>query len=213
LITIVYNDNVYVANLGDAKARLFRKNEYIVGRSDSTTYESIKLMHRHNASKKREQARLSKLFPNDSDIFICKDEDNTLCYVKGRLQVTRALGDFYLKDKIFTSPYMRKYTYFNGPYLLAEPEILIYTFDPKHQDKYLLLATDGVGDFLSSQLIAEMIGEKEQEDRTLKGKDIVNTCLDKAAKEFRISRRRLDKIQRNRRRIHDDITLILVKFQ
>ena len=48
---------------------------------------------RLNAGEPFEQARLVKKFPGENDIVMCKNA----CYVKGRLQPTRSLGDFYLK--------------------------------------------------------------------------------------------------------------------
>jgi pyruvate dehydrogenase phosphatase len=50
-----------------------------------------------NANHPEEQERLKKLFKQEDDIVVCKRPNNTSCYVKGRLQPTRSIGDLRLK--------------------------------------------------------------------------------------------------------------------
>ena len=57
-----------------------------------------------NANSKKEQARLKKLFPDDKDIVVCKNNDPDRCYVKSRLQPTFAFGDLDLKYAEFNNP-------------------------------------------------------------------------------------------------------------
>ena len=54
LISIIHENKLYVSNLGDAKARLFIQDK-------NNLFSSVKLMHRHNAAKRREQKRIKKL--------------------------------------------------------------------------------------------------------------------------------------------------------
>jgi serine/threonine protein phosphatase PrpC len=56
----------------------------------------------HNARMPREAARLRAAHPGESDIVRCSSPG--ACYVKGRLQPTRALGDAYLKHSEFNAP-------------------------------------------------------------------------------------------------------------
>lgn len=60
----------------------------------------------HNAKFPGEQMSLRKMHPNEPDIVICKNP--TSCYVKGRLQPTRAFGDFHLKYSEFKLHKRRK---------------------------------------------------------------------------------------------------------
>ena len=75
----------------------------------------------------QEQRRLAKEHPNEPDIVVCKSPN--ACYVKGRLQPTRALGDVYLKDAEFNgSPSARRYGRYiappySPPYITSEPEV------------------------------------------------------------------------------------------
>ena len=74
-------NKIYTAQLGDSKAKLFRKNK-------ENQYDVVKLTTTHNAEKKHQQAELYKQF-SDKDIVVCKRPNSTVCYVKGRLQPTR----------------------------------------------------------------------------------------------------------------------------
>jgi pyruvate dehydrogenase phosphatase len=80
LISIISPKKVYTAQLGDSKAKLFQKSE--------DGYKIVRITNTHNAEKKREQEILFKEF-SDRDIVVCKRPNNTVCYVKGRLQPTR----------------------------------------------------------------------------------------------------------------------------
>lgn len=82
-----------------------------------------------NADNPEEQARLRASFPQEDDIFVCKKPNNTSCYVKGRLQPTRSIGDLRLKLAEFNNPkkWSRDHEFqpalknFNGGYITAEP--------------------------------------------------------------------------------------------
>jgi pyruvate dehydrogenase phosphatase len=104
---------------------------------------------------------LKKLFPGEDDIVVCK-KDNRSCYVKGRLQPTRSLGDLRLKHKEFNNPdnyahdhdYQKPLEKFTGPYITWEPEIQVFNLKPTH--KCLILASDGLWDELQRQEVAEL---------------------------------------------------------
>jgi hypothetical protein len=81
LISIISKDKIYTAQLGDSKAKLYRKNK-------NGELERVKLTVTHNAEKKHQQELLRNEF-KDKDIVVCKRPNNTVCYVKGRLQPTR----------------------------------------------------------------------------------------------------------------------------
>lgn len=56
---------------------------------------------------------LMKKFPKDTDIIV--EESNGCFYVKGRLQPTRSIGDYYLKY----SHLFKGKGDFNGPYITS----------------------------------------------------------------------------------------------
>ena len=67
LISIISPTKIYTAQLGDSKAKLFRKSK-----SKDSDYERVKLTTTHNSEKQHQQAMLYKDFPNDKDIVVCK---------------------------------------------------------------------------------------------------------------------------------------------
>lgn len=87
LVTLVFDDKIFTASLGDSKARLFKTSTS----SKAGGLIPIKLSVTHNSDKQREQSRLFKEFEGESDIVVCKRPNNTSCYVKGRLQPTRVI--------------------------------------------------------------------------------------------------------------------------
>jgi hypothetical protein len=76
-----------------------------------------------NANSKKEQKRLHEQFPGEDDIFVCRKPK--VCYVKNRLQPTRALGDLRMKHAEFNNPnnepeekgYSKQIPNFRGPYI------------------------------------------------------------------------------------------------
>jgi serine/threonine protein phosphatase PrpC len=69
--------------------------------------------------------------------------------VKGRLQPTRALGDYHLK---FGHLYKGKGK-FNGPYIQCTPDVKV--FDITDNLQTIVVASDGVWDFVSKDIVAE----------------------------------------------------------
>jgi len=67
-------------------------------------FSATPLSRDHNAREPREKARLAALHPGEADIVVCKVGNPSACYVKGRLQPTRSLGDAYLKESEFNVP-------------------------------------------------------------------------------------------------------------
>lgn len=90
LVCVVYNNKVYCGNAGDSLGLLI---------TEDNPMGYTELNRELNANLPEEQARLKALFPNEEDIVICKKENNKSCYVKGRLQPSRTIGDFRLKFK------------------------------------------------------------------------------------------------------------------
>lgn len=209
LVTIIHDDVLYVANLGDSKARLIRFD------SDERKYYSEKLMHRHNAEKPREKQALYSKFP-DKDIVICKRSNGTVCYVKGRLQPTRSFGDFHLKMKEFNestgSMFKRPIKEFNGPYISSQPEITVYPLDYS-TDKYLVIASDGLGDFVNSEEVVDLISSKLKENKEPRANDLLDKVLEKASNEAGLTIKQLKDVPLGKRRnLHDDTTIILLKL-
>lgn len=100
----------------------------------------IKVNERLNAGEPSEQERLKAEFPHEPDIYKCI-KDTNYCYVKGRLQPTRSLGDFYLKNSEYN---FTNLAIFTGPYIDHRPKLKRFPFKGYH--KTLVLASDGLWD-------------------------------------------------------------------
>ena len=100
-------NDLFVANLGDCRVVLAQQSSpalfsFAQPSSSSSSLKAVMLTRDHNAREPAEQLALRKLHPQEDNIVVCKS--STACYVKGRLQLTRALGDAYLKYSAFNNP-------------------------------------------------------------------------------------------------------------
>ena len=214
MTAIVYNNKIYIANLGDSKARLFSYDSY------NKKYGVKKITKTFNARKKEEQKILEKKFPNNKNIYICYNAKT--CYVEGMLQPTRSFADFTLKYRIFNLPndvinnykkYESEINKYQGPYINSKPDIKIINL--KKTDKFLIMATDGLWDDIKSSEIKEKIDEFMKYDDTLIDVDGVSFgllyhILDKISKNNNMSMKQLLDMEPGKklRNIHDDITII-----
>ena len=212
---IIINKKIFVANLGDSKARLFYiSNKRIKNKNDVEEIKVKKLSKVFNIRKKSEQIAYRAKFPKDKDIIQCYDPK--ACYVKGALQPTRTLGDYSLKYLYFNlndmsgnSLYEKYQKYFNGPYISSIPDIQI--LDIKNNFKYLIMGTDGLWDVVKSREIASVINTKVDNAKNITY-ELMNMALIKYSLENNMNGNYLDILKtpngRERRNIHDDITII-----
>ena len=212
---IIINKKIFVANLGDSKARLFYKsNKNIQNKNDVDEIKVKKLSKVFNIRKKSEQIAYRAKFPKDKDIIQCYDPK--ACYVKGALQPTRTLGDYSLKYLYFNlndisdnSLYEKYQKYFNGPYISSVPDIQI--LDIKNNFKYLIMGTDGLWDVVKSREIASIINTKYDNAKNITY-ELMNLAMIKYSLENNMNGNYLDILKtpngRERRNMHDDITII-----
>ena len=201
LISIVTKEKIFIANVGDSKAKI-----YSLSHNDKYTITKGNVVH--NARKRTEQTRLTKEYPNERDIYICVNRKS--CYVKGRLQPTRSLGDFHLKYKAFNT----KEALYNSineaslPYVLAFPDIKV--FDITKQDEYLVVASDGLWDNMKGWEVGRVLLHNRG-NVTNAALAIASSCLTKAAGMAKMSVEDMLKIPygKRRRKVHDDITMIV----
>ena len=86
--SVITPNKIYTAQLGDSKAKLFRKN--------NEDYQIIKMTTTFNCEKEHQKIQLLNDFKNDKDIVVCKTPDQKICYVKGRLQPTRVFYFYFI---------------------------------------------------------------------------------------------------------------------
>jgi pyruvate dehydrogenase phosphatase len=130
LVALQNENDLYIANCGDCRAVLgstlpAQGGGQGGGKTASSPAAaplrslSTRLSRDHNARTPLEALLLRQEHPDEPDIVKCKNPH--ACYVKGRLQLTRALGDLYLKVC-----YTDRLLYYSNYYLLYNT-ILLYT--------------------------------------------------------------------------------------
>ena len=228
---IIINGKIFLANLGDSKARIFyttKKEDF----GNNTNYHVKKISKTYNMRKYREKRKMKKKFKGEKHLYKCYGPK--ACYVKGVLQPTRSLGDFTLKYLYFninnfkiynenTMSYERlqKFYDFYGPYISSKPNIKIY--DLKDNYQYLIMGSDGLWDVFRSRNIAREITDllSQKGDIIFKtfskteklGYHLMNKALINYSKEINLNGNIKDILEipfgRSRRNLHDDITIIV----
>ena len=246
IAAVVDEKRICVANSGDSRAFLISKSA-LVGSTrsdppkpnddmpygDPVPPGTAWVSELHTADSPSEQARLRALHPLEKDVVHCRqkiveiDSDGSLvstkwgaCYVKGRLQPTRAFGDFYLKDEKAVEICPPEYSdlipnadMFSPPYIEAIPTIKEFA---RERGSVLILASDGLWDYVSPVLVTETVSAGFQSGRNCSeiADDLISVALEIASEATggEISPDELREMQRGyeRRNIHDDITVVVL---
>lgn len=146
--------DLHIANTGDCKAVMGSLNE-------AGEWETKRLTNDHNSDNMAEVRRITGEHPLSERDTIIRGER-----LLGQLAPLRAFGDFRYKwpkdvlkryvvprygDQVIPSNYL------TPPYLTAEPEISYHLITPR--DRFLIIATDGIWDFLSPTQTVKLVGE------------------------------------------------------
>lgn len=201
LVGVICGGTLYVANLGDSRT--------VLGRVVKATGEvlAIQLSNEHNASMESVRQELHSMHPDDSQIVVLK---HNVWRVKGLIQVSRSIGDVYLKRAEFNrEPLYAKFRLrepFKRPILSSEPAITVHELQP--HDQFLIFASDGLWEHLSNQEAVDIV---QNHPRSGIARRLVKSALQEAAKKREMRYSDLKKIDRGvRRHFHDDITVIVV---
>ncbi|KAG6736292.1 hypothetical protein POTOM_060964 [Populus tomentosa] len=201
LVGVICNGLLYIANAGDSRV--------VLGRAERGTREvtALQLSTEHNANIETVRNELRSLHPNDSQIVVQKHK---VWRVKGIIQVSRSIGDAYLKKSEFNreplQPKFRLPEPFHKPILNPEPEILVRKLQPG--DRFLIFASDGLWEHLSNQEAVDIV---QNCPRNGIAKMLVKAALREAAKKREMRYTDLKRIERGvRRHFHDDISVIVV---
>ncbi|CAI9774697.1 unnamed protein product [Fraxinus pennsylvanica] len=201
LVGVICNGTLYIANLGDSRA--------VLGRLVKATGEvlSIQLSSEHNASIESVRQELKSMHPDDSQIVVLK---HNVWRVKGLIQISRSIGDVYLKKTEFNrEPLYAKFRLrepFKRPILSSEPSISVHQLLP--HDQFIIFASDGLWEHLTNQDAVNIV---QNHPHSGSARRLVKAALKEAAKKREMRYSDLTKIERGvRRHFHDDITVIVV---
>ncbi|KAG7535842.1 PPM-type phosphatase domain [Arabidopsis thaliana x Arabidopsis arenosa] len=169
LVGVVCDGKLYVANVGDSRA--------VLGKVIKVTGEiiALQLSAEHNVSIESVRQEMHSLHPDDSHIVLLK---HNVWRVKGLIQVSRSIGDVYLKKAEFNrEPLYTKYR-------LREPM------------KRPIL--NGLWEQLSNQEAVEVV---QNHPRNGIARRLVKAALQEAAKKREMRYSDLNKIERGVRRL------------
>ncbi|XAR58021.1 Phosphoprotein phosphatase [Bertholletia excelsa] len=201
LVGVVSGGILYIANLGDSRA--------VLGQRVKATGEvlAIQLSSEHNAALESVRQELRSLHPDDSQIVVMK---HNAWRVKGIIQVSRSIGDAYLKKPEFNrQPLDAKFLLqepFEKPLLSSEPAIITHKLES--DDQFLIFASDGLWEHLSNQDAVDIV---QNHPHSGSARRLVKAALQEAAKKREMRYSDLKKIERGvRRHFHDDITVVVL---
>ncbi|GAB4838570.1 hypothetical protein Ancab_028116 [Ancistrocladus abbreviatus] len=201
LLGVICSGTLYIANLGDSRA--------VLGRLVRATGEvlAIQLSTEHNACIESVRQELQSLHPDDSQIVVLR---HNVWRVKGLIQVSRSIGDVYLKKAEYNrEPLYARFRLrepFKRPILSSEPTISVHELQP--HDQFIIFASDGLWEHLSNQEAVDIV---QNNPRSGSARRLVKAALQEAAKKREMRYSDLKKIDRGvRRHFHDDITVIVV---
>ncbi|XP_057435863.1 probable protein phosphatase 2C 64 isoform X2 [Lotus japonicus] len=201
LIGVICNGTLYIANLGDSRA--------VLGRAVKATGEvlAMQLSAEHNAAIESVRHELQSLHPDDSNIVVLK---HNVWRVKGLIQISRSIGDVYLKKAEFNrEPLYAKFRLrepIKRPILSSEPAISVHQLQP--HDQFIIFASDGLWEHFTNQDAVDIV---QNHPHNGIAKRLVKMALQEAAKKREMRYSDLKKIDRGvRRHFHDDITVIVV---
>ncbi|KAI3696782.1 hypothetical protein L6452_29319 [Arctium lappa] len=202
LVGVICNGLIYIANAGDSRVVLGRSE-----RGGGRGVSAIQLSDEHNVNRESVRDELRSMHPDDPKIVVLK---HNVWRVKGLIQVSRSIGDAYLKDPEFNRapllPRFRLPQPFSKQILSPEPSISIHEVNSK--DEFLIFASDGLWEHLSNE---EAVNIVHSYPRSGIARRLVKAALRVAAKKREMRYSDLKKIERGvRRHFHDDITVVVV---
>ncbi|KAI4334989.1 hypothetical protein L6164_013679 [Bauhinia variegata] len=201
LVGVIFQQTLFVANLGDSRVVLGKK----VGNTGGMA--AIQLSTEHNANLEAIRHELKELHPDDPQIVVLK---HGVWRVKGIIQVSRSIGDVYMKNSQYNrEPINAKFRLpepMNMPILSANPTIISHPLQPN--DSFLIFASDGLWEHLSNEKAVDIV---HNNPRSGSAKRLVKAALHEAARKREMRYSDLRKIDKKvRRHFHDDITVIVL---
>ncbi|CAO2822138.1 unnamed protein product [Amaranthus hypochondriacus] len=200
LVGLIWRGTLYVANLGDSRA--------VIGSlSRSNKIVAEQLTKEHNACREEIREELRSTHPDDSTILLMRQG---VWRIKGIIQVSRSIGDAYLKSPELAMDHSFPRFHFNEPIrrpvLTAEPSVCTRLLKPT--DQFLIFASDGLWEHFTNEEAVELV---HNSPRMGIAKRLVQKALKKVARRMNIKYEDLKNVKKGeRRKYHDDITVVVI---
>lgn len=235
LVMLMKGEDMYVMNVGDSRAVLAQKAEpdYWLGKirqdleriNEETSHDleasdgekpgsvpslnAFQLTVDHSTSVEEEVQRI-KLEHQDDACAVINDR------VKGSLKVTRAFGAGFLKKPKWNNALLEVFRIdYKGtsPYISCLPSLYHHKLGPK--DRFLILSSDGLYQYFTNE---EAVSEVELfialQPEGDPAQHLVEELLFRAAKKAGMEFHDLLEIpQGDRRRYHDDVSIIVISLE
>ncbi|KAI7981190.1 putative protein phosphatase 2C 23 [Camellia lanceoleosa] len=228
LVMLMKGEDVYVMNVGDSRAVLAQKAEpdlwrqdlerikeetlhdlevYDGDRSNTTpNLTAFQLTMDHSTS---EVQRIKSEHPDDA----CAMMNDR---VKGTLKVTRAFGAGFLKQPKWNDALLEMFRidYIGtSPYISCLPTLYHHRLGPR--DRFLILSSDGLYQyFTNEEAVSEVELFIEWSPEGDPAQHLVEELLFRAAKKAGMDFHELLEIpQGDRRRYHDDVSIIVISLE
>ncbi|PIA51280.1 hypothetical protein AQUCO_01100250v1 [Aquilegia coerulea] len=150
LVGVICQKTLHVANLGDSRVVLGKK----VGKTGEVA--AIQLSSEHNANVEAVRQELKESHPSDPQIVVLK---HGVWRVKGIIQVSRSIGDVYMKHAQFNKePINAKFRLpepMNMPIMSANPAIV--SLPLQSNDLFVIFASDGLWEHLSNDKAVDIV--------------------------------------------------------
>ncbi|MCO5603499.1 hypothetical protein L7F22_057650 [Adiantum nelumboides] len=199
LVGVISGNYFYAANLGDSRV--------VLGTVSHGKVVALRMSQEHNACNVEVREELKAQHPDDSHIVVLK---HGVWRVKGIIQVSRSIGDVYLKKPEYNKDY--HFSRSGSPLLLKKPvlsaEPSLHERALSHGDRFLIFASDGLWEHMTDQEAVDMV---QKGSRNGIARSLVRGALQQAAKKREMSYADLKKIEPGvRRYFHDDISVVVV---
>ncbi|PWA35523.1 protein phosphatase 2C 43 [Artemisia annua] len=191
-----------IANMGDSRAVLGRVKKR---RQKKIVAEQI--TEDHNACVQKVRQELKSHHPDDPEIVVMKQG---VWRIKGIIQISRSIGDAYLKKPEFaldpSFPRFHLPTPIQRPVIRDSPSI--YTRELKPDDKFIVFASDGLWEHMTNRQVVKIVHKNPREGIARR---LVKSAMIEAARK---GKRKYDVVKKMgkgyRRTVHDDITVVVV---
>ncbi|XP_039144798.1 probable protein phosphatase 2C 4 [Dioscorea cayenensis subsp. rotundata] len=223
LVMLMKGEDVYLMSVGDSRAVLAHKNEErwelgmiseeaMVKEVDDNGdhyLAALQLTLDHSASVQEEVHRIRNEHPDDCSAIV---NDR----VKGSLKVTRAFGAGFLKQPKWNNALLEMFQIDyvgNAPYLSCTPFLCHHKLASR--DRFLILSSDGLYQYFTNEevvsqveLFMSMCPEGDPAQHLIE--EVLFRAAEKAGMDFH---ELLEIPQGDRRRYHDDVSIIVISFE
>ncbi|KAF0910817.1 hypothetical protein E2562_004784 [Oryza meyeriana var. granulata] len=205
LVGAIEDGTLYVANLGDSRAVLGRRAAHGKGKNRVV---AERLSRDHNVADEDVRRELTEMHPDDSHIVL---NTHGVWRIKGIIQVSRSIGDVYLKKpEICKSNPMLQQSIcpfpLRRPVMSAVPSIKTRKLRPG--DQFVIFASDGLWEQLTDEAAVHIVASSPRKGVA---KRLVRAAQLEAARKKDMKYERIRTIEKGQRRhFHDDITVVVL---